>query len=378
MSEPFYFDEFQRHKAEGMRAYNRGDGGEASYHLLKAAENLLKLSRLSTGKLREVRYSNSQKLIEMARGIRAKGIPKARARARAKASETSQGSQEEETKPSDWRVKEKPGIGFGDIAGLEDAKEQIRLKMIYPFTHPEKAARYGIQKGGGILLYGPPGTGKTMLGKAVAHELDAPFYLIKPSTILSKWVGESEQNVARLFEEARSHERAVIFIDEVEALVPARREMQSNVMQRLVPQVLAELDGFEKRKGSLLFVGATNEPWEIDYAMMRPGRLDEKVYIGLPDLDARRAVLIANLRGAPLAETVDYEVLARQLEGYSGADIAYICRKVRETVFQQSVERDVDREITPEDFDAILARMGPSVEEKDLKRFDEFRREMAS
>lgn len=378
MSQAFYFDEFQRHKAEGMRAYNRQDASEASYHLLKAAENLLKLSQLSTGRLREVRYANAQKLIDMARNIRARGIPQARPGAKARASETSQGTQEAEAEAAAWQVKEKPGIRFADIAGLEEAKEQIRLKMIYPFTHPEKASRYGIQRGGGILLYGPPGTGKTMLGKAVAHELDAPFYLIKPSTILSKWVGESEQNVAKLFEEARSHERSVIFIDEVEALVPARRQMQSNVMQRLVPQILAELDGFEKRKGSLLFIGATNEPWEIDYAMLRPGRLDEKIYIGLPDQDARRAVLIANLRGAPLAETVDYDVLARQLDGYSGADIAYVCRKVRETVFLQSVEREIDREITPEDFDVVLARMGPSVEEKDLKRFDEFRRAMAS
>ncbi|HLG42379.1 MAG TPA: ATP-binding protein [Planctomycetota bacterium] len=378
MSEAFYFDEFQRHKAEGMHAYNRGDAEEASYSFLKAAENLLKLSQLSQGKLREVRFRNAQQLIDMAKSIRSKGIPKSKPHRKAKASETSQGPQEEESKASDWRIKEKPSVTFSDIAGLEDAKEQIRLKMIYPFTHPEKAARYGIKKGGGILLYGPPGTGKTMLGKAVARELDAPFYLIKPSTILSKWVGESEQNVAKLFDEARSQERAVIFIDEVEALVPARREMQSNVMQRLVPQILAELDGFEQRTGSLLFVGATNEPWEIDYAMLRPGRLDEKVYIGLPDVDSRRAILIHNLRGAPLAEAVDYDVLARQLEGYSGADIAYVCRKVRETVFQQSVEKNVDREITPDDFDAILARMGPSVEAKDLKRFDEFRREMAT
>lgn len=379
MSQAFYFDEFQRHKAEGMRAYNRQDAGEASYHLLKAAENLLKLSQRSTGRLREVRYANARKLIDMAKRIRVRGIPRADSGGTAQAAATGQGTQEEEeAQPSHWRVKEKPSIGFADIAGLEEAKEQIRLKMIYPFTHPEQAARYGIRRGGGILLYGPPGTGKTMLGKAIAHELDAPFYLIKPSTILSKWVGESEQNVAKLFEEAHSHERAVLFIDEVEALVPARREMQSNVMQRLVPQILAELDGFEKRKGSLLFVGATNEPWEIDYAMLRPGRLDEKIYIGLPDLDARRAVLIANLRGAPLAQSVDYDVLARQLEGYSGADIAYVCRKVRETVFQESVERGIDREIAPEDFDAILARMGPSVEEEDLKRFDEFRRTMAA
>lgn len=168
MSEAFYFDEFQRHKAEGMHAYNRGDAEAASYSFLKAAENLLKLSQLSQGKLREVRFRNAQQLIDMAKSIRSKGIPKSKPRKRAKASETSQGSQEEESKASDWRIKEKPGVNFSDIAGLEDAKEQIRLKMIYPFTHPEKAERYGIKKGGGILLYGPPGTGKTTIARLLA------------------------------------------------------------------------------------------------------------------------------------------------------------------------------------------------------------------
>lgn len=375
MSDAFYFDEFRRHKAEGMRAHNLGDLDDARYHFLKAAEYLLKLAKNSSGKIRETRFKNAIKLAELAKNV--KPVPSRPPARDARTSEAASGGQAEETKASGWRIKERPTIRFEDIAGLEEPKEQIRLKMIYPFLHPEKATRYGIQKGGGILLYGPPGTGKTMLGKAVANELDCPFYLIKPSDILSKWVGESEQNISKLFQEARGYEKAVIFIDEVESLAPSRREQQSNVMQRLVPQILAELDGFEGKKGSLLFLGATNEPWEIDYAMLRPGRLDEKVYVGLPDPDARRAILIFNLRGAPTSERVDLDVLAQQLEGYSGADIAYLCRRVRERLFQESVEGGTDREIEPEDFDAVLATLGPSVEAEDLARFEAFRRELA-
>jgi transitional endoplasmic reticulum ATPase len=373
MSESFYVDEFEKHKATGMSAYHRGDLPEARYELLKAAEYLFKLAQLSKGKLREVRYQNAIKLMEMAKNIDVRKRP----RPKQASDGGGEGDEKEAAKPSEWMISQKPGLKFEDIAGLEDVKEQIRLKMIYPFTHPEKAERYGITKGGGILLYGPPGTGKTMLGKAVAAELDAPFYLIKPSDVLSKWVGESEKNIAGLFGDARKHERAVIFIDEVEAMVPARREMQSNVMQRVVPQVLAELDGFEKRHHSLLFLGATNEPWEIDYAMLRPGRLDEKIYVGLPDEAARRAILGSNLKGAPLAENVNLDLFARVLDGYSGADIAYVCRKVRETVFRESVEKSVDREIHAGDFETVISRMGPSVEKKDLERFEIFRREMS-
>jgi transitional endoplasmic reticulum ATPase len=281
---------------------------------------------------------------------------------------------EEPEGDSPWLVVEKPDLTFDDIAGLEDVKEQIRIKMIYPFTHKEEAEKYNIRTGGGILLYGPPGTGKTMMAKAIAAELDAAFYAITPSDVLSKWVGDSEKNIQMLFDNAREQERAVIFIDEVEALIPARRDGEQSVMKRLVPQILNALDGLhrEKDKGSLLFVGATNEPWSIDYAMLRPGRLDEKLYIDLPDLPARRRILEINLDNAAIAEDVDIDALANRLDGYSGADIAYVCRKVAENVFREAVTTDNARDIAMADFDEALARVRPSVREHDIARFDEY------
>jgi transitional endoplasmic reticulum ATPase len=276
--------------------------------------------------------------------------------------------------PDEWQVAEKPSIRFGDIAGLDDVKEQIRIKMIYPFTHAEKAKKYRIRTGGGILLYGPPGTGKTMIAKAVAGELDATFFAIAPSEILNKWVGESEKNIRKLFDAARKCERAIVFIDEVEALTPPRRDGETGgVMQRVVPQILNELDGFDRKEGHhLLFMGATNEPWNIDSAMLRPGRLDEKIYVGLPDAKARGQILRMNLKDVPL-ENIDLDAMAAKLDGYSGADIAYLCRKVSEERFLESVEKGDEKEISKADFERVLAKLKPSVARVDLDRFAKFR-----
>src|SRR4030095_2131065 len=165
-----------------------------------------------------------------------------------------------------------------------------------------------------------------MLAKATAGEIDATFFRISPADILSKWVGEAEQNIKKLFDTAAGEARAIIFIDEIEALVPARRDEGSSVMQRVVPQILQGMEGVDKKKCSpIRFMGATNGPWQLDPAVLRPGRFDEKVYIPLPDLAARRKMLDIYLGKRPVDAQVDLDELARELEGYSGADIKYIC-----------------------------------------------------
>ena len=286
---------------------------------------------------------------------------------------------------------ERPKLRFDDIAGLEDVKEEIRLKMIYPYTHAEAAERYRIRRGGGILLWGPSGAGKTMMARAVAGEIEAAFFTVKPSEIMSKWVGDSEGNIERLFKTARSHERSIVFIDEIEALVPARREQQSSVMTRLVPQILAELEGFDTAdKNPLLFIGATNEPWSLDPAVLRPGRFDEKVYVGLPDFPARRKILELNLAGRPLAPDVDLDRLADATEGHSGADVKNICEKAAADAFLRAVRggaapADGDdagplapadakpQPISMADLEAVVQECRPSVSPRDLTKFIEYR-----
>lgn len=149
--------------------------------------------------------------------------------------------------------------------------------------YPEKAKKWKVKTGGGVLLYGPPGTGKTYLAEAVAGELDADFFYVKASDIMSKWVGESEKRVAELFKKARESKKAVIFIDEIDALLP-KRTTHSSVMQRVVPQFLAEMDGIDSRNENILLMAATNVPWNIDPAALRPGRFDFKFYIPLQTL----------------------------------------------------------------------------------------------
>ncbi|MFV2068502.1 MAG: AAA family ATPase, partial [Pirellulales bacterium] len=231
----------------------------ARWHYLKSAEYLFKAAGQSDGRLRQIRIDKAEQMLEVAR--RLEGASRI---SRTRDAETVAVEQNEHT----FLIREPAEVRFDDVAGLEEAKEQIRLRLIYPLEHPEKARRYRIKRGGGLLLYGPPGTGKTLLARAVAGEIEADFFTAKPSELMSKWVGDAERNVARLFDEARQSPRAVIFIDEVEAMVPARRSSASTVMQRVVPQVLAELQGVRTEEGTLLFMGATNEPWAIDPAAL--------------------------------------------------------------------------------------------------------------
>jgi len=244
---------------------------------------------------------------------------------------------------------------------------------LYPFTHAETAARYGIQAGGGILLYGPPGTGKTLIARAVAGEIQAAFFSIKPSEVMSQWVGVAEQNVARLFSEASAYEVSVIFIDEMESLAPRRRTSGSTVMQRVVPQLLAELDGFHKRENALLLIGATNEPWAIDGAILRPGRLDRLIYVPPPDMAARIRILELNLKDAPLAHEISLDDIASHTEGYSGADMAAVAHRARERAFLAAIQGGETRPIATSDFEAILADMRPSISPQEMRRFEEFK-----
>jgi len=374
MPKPFLLESFEKHKAKGIARFRMGELEEAKYHFLKAAEYLLQLAKESEGKLRDARMKQAQELVTLAKTVKERR-QKVREQAAALKAGASSSEDEKSPIPKDWVLAEKPKLRFDDIAGLEDVKEQIRIKMILPFTFPDKAKRYKVKTGGGILLYGPPGTGKTMIAKAVAGELDATFFAIAPAEILNKWVGESEKNIRKLFESARNCPKAVIFIDEVESLIPKRRDAEAGgVMARVVPQILAELDGFEAREGqNVMFMGATNEPWSIDYAMLRPGRLDEKVYVGLPDPAARRRILELNLKEIPLCEDVDQTALAEQLNGYSGADIAYLCRKVAEQTFLESVDLGHERPLAEADFARVLKTLRPSVTIADLERFKKFK-----
>jgi transitional endoplasmic reticulum ATPase len=364
----FLFDQIDDLEARYRDARRRNDADAGWRILREAARIMYMLANRAEGRDREARLGRADAWVEKAAELKEKGAFPRRERPEKEAGE------EEEGEKSDFLLGERPDVGFEDIAGLEDAKEEIRIRMVYPFTHPEIAQKYGIRKGGGLLLYGPPGTGKTLLARAVAGEIDAAFFTVKPSEIMSKWVGEAEQNIERLFKNAREHPRSVVFIDEVEALVPRRSGSQSSVMKRVVPQILAELEGIDKKsEGALLFIGATNEPWSLDPAVVRPGRFDAKVYVNLPDTAARLRMLTIFLGGKPLAVDVDTTDLAERLEGYSGADIRAVCEQTANAVFLEAVRTGEVRDIGAADFDRILGKIRPSVTAKELGKFEKFR-----
>jgi len=361
----FSLEKSAEHLEKGLVLEKEGDLKRARYNFLKAAEFLYKAAEKSEPPLRRKRIERAESILKRADDLSLVLSRKLSLGA------VQQAEGAEST--SSWMVFEKPNLSLSDVAGLEEVKEQIKVRMIYPFTHPDLARRFGIKRGGGILLYGPPGTGKTMLAKAVAGEIDAAFFTVKPSEIMSKWVGEAEQNIARLFTEARKYERAIIFIDEVESLIPKRSGSYSTVMQRVVPQILSEMEGFSSGKESgkaLLFMGATNEPWSLDNAVLRPGRFDEKFYVPLPEFDARLEILYSHLKDKPLSPDISLEEIAQMLEGYSGADIRRICEKACDIPFVESVKTGEERDVERRDLLSMVQQVKPSVSRQAMEKFE--------
>merc|ERR1719497_212315 len=227
--------------------------------------------------------------------------------------------------PSSLRetVVEVPNIKWDDIGGLEDTKRSLQEMILYPIDHPEKFEKFGMQPSRGVLFYGPPGCGKTLLAKAVASECSANFVSIKGPELLTMWFGESEANVRELFDKARSSAPCVLFFDELDSIARARGSSSGDAGgagDRVINQILTEMDGMGSKK-SVFIIGATNRPNIIDPAVLRPGRLDQLIYIPLPDEGSRMNILKSCLRKSPLSPEVDLTHLAKHTHGFSGADI---------------------------------------------------------
>ncbi|MHA6316137.1 CDC48 family AAA ATPase [Altererythrobacter sp. CAU 1778] len=246
-----------------------------------------------------------------------------------------------------------PKVGWDDIGGLGDAQEKLREGVELPMKNPEAFRRLGIRPAKGFLLYGPPGTGKTLLAKAVAKEAEANFISMKSSDLLSKWYGESEQQIAKLFSRARQVAPCVVFIDEIDSLVPARGSSgnEPQVTARVVNTILAEMDGLEEMQ-SIVVIGATNRPALVDPALLRPGRFDELVYVGTPDKPGREHILKIHASQMPLAGDVDLAAVAAKTDRFTGADLEDVVRRAGLNALRR-VGGDVDL-VTKTDFDEAL------------------------
>jgi len=219
-----------------------------------------------------------------------------------------------------------PRTTYEDIGGLHEEIQRVREMVELPLRHPELFQRLGIEPPKGVLLHGPPGCGKTLLARAVANESEANFFAINGPEIMSKFYGESEARLREIFQQAQQNAPSIIFIDELDAIAPKREEVTGEVERRVVAQLLALMDGLAGR-GNVIVIGATNRPDALDPALRRPGRFDREIEIGVPDKQARYEILQIHTRGMPLAEDVDLRKLAEITHGYTGADLAALCRE---------------------------------------------------
>lgn len=293
-------------------------------------------------------------------------------------------------------VVEVPNVKWEDIGGLEDVKKNLQEMILYPIEHPDKFHKFGMTPSKGVLFYGPPGCGKTLLAKAVANECSANFISIKGPELLTMWFGESEANVREIFDKARAASPCVLFFDELDSVGTARGSSQGDAGgagDRVMNQLLTEMDGVGAKK-SLFFIGATNRPDILDEALLRPGRLDQLIYIPLPDKPSRLGILKANLRKTPIAKDIDMNFMAEMTEGFSGADLSELCQRASKSAVREAIEaearikaaKELDPnfggnlpadpvpELTRKHFEEALKFARKSVDATQLDKYEQFRR----
>jgi transitional endoplasmic reticulum ATPase len=270
-------------------------------------------------------------------------------------------SWEDELEPASVEI-ERPTLAFRDVGGMEQLKEEIRLKIIHPLAHPELYRAYGKSIGGGILMYGPPGCGKTYLARATAGEIKAGFLAVGINDVLDMWIGNSERNLHEIFENARHHQPCVLFFDEVDALGASRSDMRHHAGRQLINQFLSEMDGVKTSNQGVLILAATNAPWHLDSAFRRPGRFDRILFVPPPDLAARARIVRLHCQGKPV-EDLDFESLAKKTENCSGADLKAIVDVAVENKLRQAIKAGVAKPLTTRDLAAAASTLKPTTRE---------------
>eukprot|EP00978_Attheya_sp_CCMP212_P024746 scaffold78239_cov46-Attheya_sp.AAC.4 len=261
-----------------------------------------------------------------------------------------------------------PDICWDDIGGLENVKRDLRELVEYPVEHADKFEKFGMNPSTGCLFYGPPGCGKTLMAKAVANECQVNFISVKGPELLTKWFGESEANVRNIFDKARQSAPCILFFDELDSIAQRRGGRPGDgggAADRVMNQLLTEMDGFGAKK-EVFFIGATNRPDILDTALIRPGRLDQLMYIPMPDYEARLAILKATLRKSPISKDVDLAYLAAKTNKFSGADLTEICQTACKFAIREDIEREIEQDTLRRD-DSLMHIEDEEFNEEDFE-----------
>ena len=384
-----------RERAEALRAEKKWAEAAAAYEAL--AKAWIAAAGVATGAAARVeRQAESDRALEMAKkclakadrtaktgtgGTRMGGSPLPRKPNDGSGDDFDDADDEEDVDQpaaegdgppeSEFLVADKPTETLDDIMGMAAAKREVE-DFLDIISDPEGAKKFNLRASSGLLLYGPPGNGKTMFGKAIANRVEAPFYYASGATIRSKWVGESSQRLHALFQYARKNPIAVIFFDEIETLIPKRKENTHDADKQIVTQFLQEVGGFVQGDSKIFLLAATNCPWDIDDAAFRTGRFDLKIFIGAPDEDARLGMLQRSFKGVELAPSVDLGKWARRLDLYTGSDIAGLTEQARKNAYRRYRADHSDSAVRESDLEEALSQITRSITPELMKKYEDF------
>jgi len=261
---------------------------------------------------------------------------------------------------------ESPNVKWTDVGGLEKVKNDLKEAVEWPLKYPDAFKRIGIKAPKGILIYGPPGTGKTLLAKAVATESESNFIQVKGPSLLSMWVGKSEEGVRKVFERAKQVAPCIVFFDEIDSIASSRgRDIGTHATERVLNQLLAEMDGIEDLH-DIVVIGATNRPDMLDSAILRPGRFDRIIGIFAPNKEERLEIFKVHTKNMPISKDINLKAMAEKTEGYSGADIESVCKEAGMRALRENIEA---KEVKKKHFDEALKESGPSISSETIKEY---------
>ena len=363
------FNDYDRFYKNGASALNSKNNETAYICFQEASKTMCKIAEMSDGKMKRERTERAKEIAAFAEELRNR-------REENHFDKRGSGRKDDTAKPGvSFRPIHATGVTFNDVAGLEGAKKQIKSRIINPIKYAKVYEKYHKSPSGGILFYGVPGTGKTLFAKAIAQEINACFYAVKCSDLVCELFGKTEKNIAELFDEARKYQHSIIFFDEFEAL-GCKIDSSSDPMKRIVPELLAQMDGINSSPNRPIIIAATNRPWDLDSAFTRPGRLDVMVPISLPDKESRMYIIKHALKGLPVSDDFNYSKAVEMTEGFNGADVNEFCEQLKVQSIEREIETCSDSEVASSDIDTVSAFVHSSVHYDDMEKIKEFEDKM--